>query len=74
MKFQYRLKEPVYAISQNPKGKYASVTLPAGAVLRETSQPSSSLFRMMGVYWEGRHYHVHRKDLLLKAERVAAVG
>ncbi len=48
-----------------------SVTLPVGALLNESSQPSTTLLGMAGVYWEGRHYSVYPKDLLKKAERVS---
>jgi len=39
-------------------------------VLRDSSQASTTLLGMIGVWWEGRHYSVYLKDLLRKAERV----
>ena len=68
---KYRLKVAISAILDRPGGQKASITLPAGAVLYESSQPSSTLFGMVGVLWEGRHYSVYLKDLLKKAERVS---
>jgi hypothetical protein len=47
------------------------VTLPAGAMLMESPQYSTTLMGMVGVYWEGRHYSVHPRDLFRKAERVS---
>ena len=47
------------------------VTLPAGAVLTETSQPSGTVIGMIGIYWEGRHYSIHLRDLLMNGELVS---
>jgi hypothetical protein len=52
---------------------YASVTIPVGALLVRPSQPqekSTTLFGMVGVFWEDRHYSVYPNDLALKAELV----
>jgi hypothetical protein len=68
---KYRLKVPISAILDRSGGQKVYVTLPTGAVLYESSQPSSTLFGMLGVLWEGRHYSVYLKDLLKKAERVS---
>jgi len=61
------------AILDKPDGQHMSVKLPAGANLVRSPQPSesgSTLFGMVGVYWEGRHYSVYPHDLLVKAEQV----
>jgi hypothetical protein len=68
---KYRLKVPISAIVDRTGGQKVSVTLPASAVLYESTQSSSTLFGMVGVLWEGRHYSVYLKDLLKKAERVS---
>ena len=68
---RYRLKAPIRAMLDKPGGQRVSVTLPAGAVLYESSQRSSTLFGMVGVLWEGRHYSVYPKELFKKAERVS---
>jgi hypothetical protein len=52
-------------------GERVSVILPAGAVLKSSSQRSTTLLGMVGVYWKGRHYSVYPKDLFQKAERVS---
>lgn len=67
---RYRLKRPMLAILNKPGKQNVSVKLPTGAILADTSQPSTTLFGMVGVYWEGRHYSVYPKDLLRAAERV----
>ena len=64
----YLLKAPISAIWHKPGGHKESVTLPAGAVLDEASRHSATLEGKVGVYWEGRHYSVSMKELLLKAE------
>jgi hypothetical protein len=66
----YRLKAGIPAILDKSESKKLPVTLPAGAVLRDSSQASTTLLGMIGVWWEGRHYSVYLKDLLRKAERV----
>jgi len=68
---RYCLSDPIPAIYQTPEGAELRVTLPAGAVLVE-SVLDSTLLGMVGIYWEKRHYSVHRRDLLKKAERVSA--
>jgi len=47
------------------------VTIPAGAVLQESTQHSTTLLGMVGVYWEGRHYSVALSELLKKTELVS---
>ena len=72
MQTRYRLSAPIRAILDKPDG-YAPVTIPVGALLVRPSQPqekSTTLFGMVGVYWEDRHYSVYPNDLALKAERV----
>ncbi len=72
MQTRYCLKAPIRAILDKPDG-YVSVTIPAGASLVRPSQPqekSTTLFGMVGVFWEDRHYSVYPNDLALKAERV----
>jgi hypothetical protein len=71
MMTRYRLTAPIRAIFDKSEGKKVAVWLPAGAVLYESSQPSSTLVRMVGVAWGGRHYSVYPKDLNKKAERVS---
>ena len=68
---RYRLSSPIPAIYHTPEGAELRVTLPASAVLVE-SVLDSILFGMVDVFWERRHYSVHRRDLLKKAERVSA--
>jgi len=61
------------AILEKTDGGHASVTIPAGAMLTRLSQAqekTTTLFGMVGVYWEERHYSVYPTDLALKAERV----
>ena len=72
MQTRYRLKAPIRAILENPDG-YVTVTIPVGALLVRSSQPqekSTTLFGMVGVFWEDRHYSVYPNDLALKAEFV----
>jgi hypothetical protein len=68
---RYSVKVPLSAILDKPGGEQVSVTLPAGAVLQESTRPSTTLLGMVGVYWEGRHYSVSLGDLLKKAELVS---
>lgn len=68
---RYRLKTSISAIYDKLGGSLIRVTLPAGAVLTDSSQPSGTLIGMIGVYWEGRHYSVHLRDLLKNGERVS---
>jgi len=58
------------AIYHTPEGGDLCFKLPAGAVLVESVL--QILFGMIDVYWEGRHYSVHRRDLFKKAERISA--
>ena len=68
---RYRLTAPIPAIYHPPEGGELRVTLPGGALLVESLLQSTTLLGMVGVYWERRHYSVHRRDLLKKAERVS---
>lgn len=70
MSAYYRLKAPISALLERPEGPPLTVTLPAGAMLLESSEHSSTLLGMLGVHWEGRHYSVSLPELLLKAELV----
>jgi hypothetical protein len=67
---RYQLKDPIPAIHDTREGE-VRVMLPAGAVLMESAQHSTTLMGMVGVYWGGRHYSVHPRDLFKKAERVS---
>jgi hypothetical protein len=67
---RYRLKTSIAAIYDKLGDSLVRVTLPAGALLTESSQPSGTVIGMIGVYWEGRHYSVHLRDLLRNGERV----
>jgi PAS domain S-box-containing protein len=68
---RYRLTAPMPAVWDKAGGERVSMMLPAGAVLKNSSQRSTTLLGMIGVYWKGRHYSVYPKDLLQKAERVS---
>ncbi len=70
---RYRLKIRIRAILDKPGGQHVPVTLPAGALLIQSTQPSTTLLGMTGVYWEGRHYSVYPRDLLRAAARVDGV-
>ena len=69
MQTRYRLTAPIRAILDKPD-RYGSVTIPAGALLRDSSQPSTTLLGLVGVLWEGRHYSITLNDLLKNGERV----
>lgn len=69
----YRLKAGIPAILDQSESRTLPVMLPAGAVLRDSSQASTTVLGMIGVWWEGRHYSVSLKDLLNKAGRVFLV-
>ncbi len=72
MQTRYRLKAPIRVILDDPDG-YALITIPAGALLVRPSHPqekSTTLFGMVDVDWEDRHYLVSPNDLALKAEPV----
>jgi hypothetical protein len=60
---RYRLKVPIPAIHDMREDRDVRVTLPAVAMLVESPQHSTTLMGMVGVYWEGRHYSVHPRDL-----------
>ena len=70
MTSRLRLTTSIPALYDKPEGGWAPVKLPAGAMLTESSQHSSTLLGLVGVYWEGRHYSVSLNDLLQKADRV----
>jgi len=67
---QYQVKAPMLAIFDEVVGKRATVTIPVGAVLHDSKQPTTTLLGLVGVFWEGRHYSVSFRDLLKKAECV----
>ena len=69
MKARYCLKTPIFAI-YDKGGALVRVTLRAGVILVESSEPSETLIGMTGVYCDGCHYSVHLRDLLKNAERV----
>ena len=50
---QYQVTAPILAISDEEVGKRVSVTIPAGAVLRDSTQPRTTLIGKAGVDWEG---------------------
>jgi len=54
------------AIFEQEQGKRVIETIPAGAVLRDSSEPSTTLLGLVGVYWQGRHYSVSFGDLAKK--------
>ncbi len=66
---RYRIKVPIQAILEMSEGQNVSVWLP---VLYKSSQPSSTLVKMVGMAWGGRLYSVYPKDLNKKAERVSS--
>jgi hypothetical protein len=68
---RYWLKTPIPAICDKLGGSLIRVMLPAAAILTESSQPSGTVIGMIGVYWEGRHYSVHLRDLIRNGERVS---
>ena len=70
MALRYRLKTPIQAMYDKPEGWLVFVTLPAGALLLESSKSSGPLIGMIGVIWEERRYWVHSRDLLQNAERI----
>ena len=65
---KYLLRTPASAILHKPGGQKESVMLPAGAVLDEASRHSATLEGKVGVYWEGRHYSVAMKELIMKTD------
>jgi hypothetical protein len=67
---QYQVKDPMLAISDQSGGKRDTVTIPVGAVIHDSSTPTTTLLGLVGVYWEGRHYSVSFRDLLKKAQCV----
>lgn len=67
---RYQVTAPMLAISDQEHGKRAMVTIPVGAVLRDSSGPSTTLLGLVGVHWEGRHYSVSFNDLIKKAQCV----
>ena len=67
---QYHVTAPMFAVFDEAVGKRATVTIPVGAVLQDSTQPTTTLLGLVGVYWEGRHYSVSFNDLLKKAQCV----
>ena len=67
---QYQVTAPMLAILDEKVGKRVQVTIPVGAVLQNSTQPTTTLLGLVGVYWEGRHYSVSFRDLLKKAQCV----
>lgn len=65
---RYRVSGPIPAIYHMPEGADLRVTLPAGAVLVESTLQSKTILGMVAVYWEWRPYSVHRRDLLKRTE------
>jgi hypothetical protein len=70
MEKRYRLNRPILALYDQRENRLLRVTLPAGSMLIESVQHSSTLLGMVGVYWEGRHYSVALSDLRQKTDRV----
>ena len=67
---QYQVTAPMLAIFDQEVGRRVTVTIPVGAVLHDSTQPTTTLLGLVGVYWEGRHYSVSFRDLLKKAQCV----
>jgi hypothetical protein len=65
---RYRLKASIPAIYNKPEGRLVRAEIPAGAMVIESSEPSGTVIGMIGVYWDGRHYSVHLRDLLKNGE------
>ena len=65
---RYRLKAPVSAVLHTPGGQKESVMIPEGAVIDDSSRHSATLEGKVGVYWEGRHYSVSMKELIMKRD------
>ncbi len=55
-----------------PGGRKESVMIPAGVVLDDSSRHSATLEGKVGVYWDGRHYSVSLRDLLVHARAARA--
>ena len=62
---KHLLRAPMAAVFHRPGGQKEQATLPAGAWVDESSRHSSTLEGKVGIYWEGRHYSVSLKDLLM---------
>ena len=71
---RYRLTAPVAAVWDKVGGESVSVTLPAGAVITNSSQRTTTLRGMIGVYWKGQHYSVHPKELFQKSVRFSTAN
>jgi len=67
---QYQVTAPILAIFDQAVSQRVFVTIPVGAVLRDSSEPSTTLLGLVGVYWEGRHYSIYFRDLLKKTQGV----
>jgi len=61
---------PIVGVLDEAVGYRIFVTIPVGAVLRNSSKPSTTLLGMVGVYWEGRHHSISFRDLVKKAHVV----
>ena len=70
---RHRIRVPMPAILNMPRDRHIPVTIPVGAIVVQSSRPSATLFGMVGIYWEGRHYSVYLTDLVRAAERVEGV-
>lgn len=70
---KFQLKAPLSAVLHKPGGQKESVTLPAGAVIDDSSRHSATLEGKVGVYWEGRHYSVSLKDLLKSSGKMGGL-
>ena len=67
---QYQVTAPMLAIWDEAVGQRVFVTIPVGAILRDSSEPSTTLLGLVGIYWEGRHYSISFRDLITKAQGV----
>src|SRR5690242_8849309 len=67
---QYQVTAPLLAVFDQEVGRRVTVTIPVGAVLHDSAQPTTTLLGLVGVYWEGRHYSVSFRDLIKKAQCV----
>ena len=77
---RYQVTAPILAVLDEVAGdqrvfvtaghQRVIATIPVGAVLRDSSEPSTTLLGLVGVYWEDRHYSISFRDLLKKAKVV----
>ena len=66
----YRLKAPISATLDKSGGLKLSIRIPAGAVLYDSPNHSTTLIGRIGVSWEGQHYSVSLQEMLKNAELV----